>query len=39
MVNLGEAYKKLIGKTVRAARADEGKTKEGRTKDEGRTNK
>ena len=41
MVNLGEAYRKLIGKTnkrrtkneqktVRAARADEGKTKEER---------
>ena len=26
MVNLGEAYRKLIGKTVRAARADKQKT-------------
>ena len=26
MINLGEAYRKLIGKTVRAARADKQKT-------------
>jgi len=39
MVNLGEAYRKLIGKTVRAARADEQKTNKRRTKDEQKTNK
>ena len=39
MVNLGEAYRKLIGKTVRAARADREKTNKRRTKDEQKTNK
>ena len=40
MVNLGEAYRrKLIGKTVRAARADKQKTNKERTKNEQRTNK
>ncbi len=43
MVNLGEAYRKFIGKTVRATRTDrtmnEGKTKEERTNDEQMTNK
>ena len=37
MVNLGEAYRKLIGKTVRAARADKQKTNKRRTKDEQKT--
>ena len=39
MVNLGEAYRKLIGKTVRAARADKQMTKERQTNGEGKTNK
>ena len=39
MVNLGEAYKKLIGKTVRAAQADKQLTKKRRRKDEQKTNK
>ena len=39
MINLGEAYRKLIGKTVRAARADREKTNKRRTKDEQKTNK
>ena len=43
MVNLGEAYRKLIGKTVRAARvvvarqADKQLTNKRRTKDEQKT--
>ena len=39
MINLGEAYRKLIEKTVRAARADKQKTNKRRTKDEQKTNK
>jgi|GEM_PF-6370967 len=39
MVNLGEAYRKLIGKTVRAAQADKQLTNKRRTKDEQKTNK
>jgi len=34
MVNLGEAYRKLIEKTNKRRRKDEQKTKERRTKDE-----
>ena len=37
MVNLGEAYRKLIGKTVRATQADKQLTNKRRTKDEQRT--
>ena len=37
MVNLGEAYRKLIGKTVRATRTDKQKTNKRRTKDEQKT--
>ena len=39
MVNLGEAYRKLIRKTNKRRTKDEGKTNKGRTKDEQRTNK
>ena len=39
MVNLGEAYRKLIGKTNKRRTKDEQKTNKRRTKDEQRTNK
>ena len=38
MVNLGEAYRKLIGKTNKRRTKDEQKTNKRRTKDEQRTN-
>ena len=37
MVNLGEAYRKLIGKTNKRRTKDEQKTNKRRTKDEQRT--
>ena len=39
MVNLGEAYRKLIGKTNKRRTKDEQKTNKERTKNEQRTNK
>jgi len=39
MVNLGEAYRKLIGKTNKRRTKDEQKTNKRRTKDEQKTNK
>ena len=39
MVNLGEAYRKLIGKTNKRRTKDEQKTNKRRTKNEQRTNK
>ena len=39
MINLGEAYRKDEQKTVRAARADRGKTKKRRTINEEKTKK
>ena len=38
MVNLGEAYRKLIGKTNKRRTKDEQKTNKRRTKNEQRTN-
>ena len=38
MVNLGEAYRKLIGKTVRAARADKQLTNKRRCEPHGQMN-
>ena len=39
MVNLGEAYRKLIGKTNKRRTKDEQRTNKERTKNEQRTNK
>ena len=39
MVNLGEAYRKLIGKTNKRRTKDEQKTNKRRTKDKQKTNK
>ena len=39
MVNLGEVYRKLIGKTNKRRTKDEQKTNKRRTKDEQKTNK
>ena len=39
MINLGEAYRKLIGKTNKRRTKDEQKTNKRRTKNEQRTNK
>ena len=39
MVNLEEAYRKLIGKTNKRRTKDEQKTNKRRTKDEQKTNK
>jgi len=39
MINLGEAYRKLIGKTNKRRCEPHGQIEKGRTKDEQKTNK